>query len=53
MKVFLLGGTGAIGRYGLAELVAAGHEVTALPRRPEKVGDGARNLTPSLGRLRC
>ena len=36
MKVFLLGGTGAIGRYGLAELVAAGHAVTALARTPEK-----------------
>ena len=36
MKVFLLGGTGAIGGHALPALVAAGHEVTALVRTPEK-----------------
>jgi nucleoside-diphosphate-sugar epimerase len=36
VRVFLLGGTGAIGRYALAELVAAGHQVTALARSPQK-----------------
>lgn len=36
MRVFLLGGTGAIGRYALAALVGAGHEVSALVRTPEK-----------------
>jgi nucleoside-diphosphate-sugar epimerase len=36
MRVFLTGGTGAIGRYALPALVAAGHEVTALARSPEK-----------------
>lgn len=36
MKVFLLGGTGAIGRHALPALVAAGHEVSALVRSPEK-----------------
>ena len=37
MRVFLLGGTGAIGRPALSALVLAGHEVTALVRSPEKV----------------
>jgi nucleoside-diphosphate-sugar epimerase len=36
VKVFLLGGTGAIGAHALAALVAAGHEVSALVRTPEK-----------------
>lgn len=36
MKVFLLGGTGAIGRHARPALVAAGHEVSALVRTPEK-----------------
>lgn len=36
MKVFVLGGTGAIGSHALPALVAAGHEVTALARTPEK-----------------
>lgn len=38
MKVFLLGGTGAIGRHATAALVAAGHDVSALARSPEKAG---------------
>jgi nucleoside-diphosphate-sugar epimerase len=36
VQVFLLGGTGAIGRYALRALVGAGHEVSALARTPEK-----------------
>lgn len=36
MRVFLLGGTGAIGGHALRALVAAGHEVSALVRTPEK-----------------
>jgi nucleoside-diphosphate-sugar epimerase len=36
MKVFVTGGTGAIGRHVLPVLVAAGHEVSALVRTPEK-----------------
>jgi nucleoside-diphosphate-sugar epimerase len=36
VRVFLLGGTGAIGTYALQTLVAAGHEVSALVRTPEK-----------------
>jgi uncharacterized protein YbjT (DUF2867 family) len=36
VKVFLLGGTGAIGSQALPALVAAGHEVSALVRTPQK-----------------
>lgn len=36
MKVFLTGATGVIGRATVAELVAAGHEVRAVARSPEK-----------------
>src|SRR2546423_9007272 len=36
MKVFVLGGTGAIGGHALPALVAAGHEASALARSPEK-----------------
>lgn len=36
MKVFLTGGTGAIGRHLVPKLVEAGHEVSALARSPEK-----------------
>lgn len=36
MKVFVTGGTGAIGRYAVSELVANGHSVTALARSAQK-----------------
>jgi nucleoside-diphosphate-sugar epimerase len=36
MKVFIAGGTGAIGRPLIAELRATGHSVVALTRSPEK-----------------
>jgi nucleoside-diphosphate-sugar epimerase len=36
MKVFVAGGTGAIGRHAVRALVRAGYEVTALARSPEK-----------------
>jgi nucleoside-diphosphate-sugar epimerase len=36
MKVFVTGGTGAIGRYAIPQLVDAGHEVSALARGAEK-----------------
>lgn len=36
MRIFLAGGTGAVGRPALAALIAAGHEVTAAVRNPEK-----------------
>ena len=36
MKIFVAGGSGAIGRPLVRELVAAGHEVTAMTRREER-----------------
>jgi 2-alkyl-3-oxoalkanoate reductase len=39
MKVFVAGATGAIGRPLLPQLLAAGHEVSALTRSPEKAED--------------
>lgn len=52
MKVFLTGGTGAVGWPTVDALVAGGHEVTALARTPEKAaqlaGRGATPITLSL-----
>jgi uncharacterized protein YbjT (DUF2867 family) len=39
MKVFLAGATGAIGRRLVPQLVEAGHEVIAMTRSEEKLGD--------------
>lgn len=36
MKVFVAGGTGAIGGHAVPALIRAGHEITALARTPEK-----------------
>ena len=36
MKIFVAGGTGAIGRPLIAELLAKGHALIALTRSPEK-----------------
>src|SRR6266480_6662138 len=36
MKIFVAGGTGAIGRPLMAKLLGKGHEIVALPRSPEK-----------------
>src|SRR5205814_10347951 len=36
MKIFVAGGTGAIGRPLMAKLLAKGHEIVALTRSPEK-----------------
>ena len=52
MRVFLTGGTGAIGRYALRSLVAAGHDVTALARTEAKAAElksaGARPVEVSI-----
>ncbi len=52
MKVFVTGGTGAIGRHTVPALVAAGHSVTALARTPERAQSlreqGARPVMVSL-----
>ncbi|MGE0373254.1 MAG: NAD-dependent epimerase/dehydratase family protein [Gammaproteobacteria bacterium] len=52
MKVFVTGGTGAIGRPAVISLVAAGHSVTALARSEEKASEiAARGATPVRGSL--
>ncbi|WP_253859495.1 NAD-dependent epimerase/dehydratase family protein [Prauserella alba] len=52
MRVFVTGGTGALGRYAVPALVAAGHTVTALARTPDKADalavQGARPVVVSL-----
>jgi nucleoside-diphosphate-sugar epimerase len=39
MRVFVAGGTGALGRRLVPQLVARGHEVTATTRRADKAGE--------------
>ena len=52
MKVFVVGGTGAIGGHAVPALVRAGHIVTALARTPEKSAQvsrqGASPITVSI-----
>jgi nucleoside-diphosphate-sugar epimerase len=52
MRVFVAGGTGAVGGYAIPALVRAGHSVTALARTPEKAAaltaQGATPLSASL-----
>lgn len=52
MKVFVAGGTGAIGRHAVTALIAAGHTVIALARTPEKAAalteQGATPLSVSI-----
>lgn len=48
VRVFVLGGTGAIGRHAVPALVAGGHEVTALARAADKAADLRRQgATPT------
>jgi nucleoside-diphosphate-sugar epimerase len=42
MRIVLMGATGYIGLHIVRELLAAGHEVTAVVRSPEKLGPFAR-----------
>ncbi|MGQ0826513.1 MAG: NAD-dependent epimerase/dehydratase family protein [Actinomycetota bacterium] len=60
MKVFVAGATGVIGTRAVAQLIGAGHEVTAIARTPEKAARlrslGARPVSASLfdaGELRA
>lgn len=52
MKVFVIGGTGAIGRHAVRSLVAAGHPTTAVARTSEKAAqvreDGAEPVEVSI-----
>jgi uncharacterized protein YbjT (DUF2867 family) len=52
MKVFVVGGTGAIGGHAVPALVRAGHTVTALARTPEKAAQLTRSLRASNARFR-
>jgi nucleoside-diphosphate-sugar epimerase len=50
MRIFVAGGTGAIGRPLVARLVAAGHEVTVFSRSEERVTAlGLPNVVPAVG----
>lgn len=52
MRVFVTGGTGAIGSYAVPALIAAGHEVTAMARGDAKasvlISQGANPIQVSL-----
>jgi len=49
MKIFVAGGTGVIGRPLIAELLAKGHDVTALTRSPEEAEAVAkRGIEPAI-----
>jgi len=52
MKIFILGGTGVIGRYLVPLLVSEGHEVTALVRSAERISEaekiGAKGVTADV-----
>ncbi|MBJ7336475.1 NAD(P)H-binding protein [Mycolicibacterium sp.] len=51
MKVTVFGATGKIGRLVVAELVAAGHDVTAYVRNPHEVQSHDPHLTIVTGEL--
>ncbi|WP_328526475.1 NAD-dependent epimerase/dehydratase family protein [Kribbella sp. NBC_00359] len=44
MRIFVAGATGVIGRHLVPQLVAQGHEVTALTRRNHVVAEGVRTV---------
>jgi nucleoside-diphosphate-sugar epimerase len=49
MKIFVAGGTGAIGRPLIAKLLAKGHDVVALSRSPEEApGLEERGIEPAI-----
>jgi len=49
MKILVLGATGGTGRAAVARLLAAGHEVTAFGRHPERVGAPSERLRLAVG----
>lgn len=52
MQVLLIGATGATGRCALPKLLAAGHRVTALVRRPEALAGAGEQLRVVKGDAR-
>ena len=49
MRVLILGATGSVGRLVTGEALARGHEVTALVRDPERLGELARQVRVVTG----
>jgi 2-alkyl-3-oxoalkanoate reductase len=50
VRIFVAGGTGAIGRPLVAALVAGGHEVVVFSRHAERIAAlGLENVVPSIG----
>ena len=49
MRVFVTGGTGAIGSYAVPALVAAGHAVSALARTRQSSRSTCQGGEPGLG----
>jgi uncharacterized protein YbjT (DUF2867 family) len=50
MRVFIAGGTGAIGRPLVAALAAAGHDIAVYSRRAERVAAlGQPGIVPAVG----
>ena len=50
MRIFLAGGTGAVGRPLVSQLVAAGHDVTVFSRSGARVADlGVPGVTAAIG----
>jgi 2-alkyl-3-oxoalkanoate reductase len=48
MRVFVAGATGAIGRYLVPALVAAGHQVSGTTRSPGKAGQLTKAAEPEV-----
>jgi putative NADH-flavin reductase len=52
MRLFVLGATGGSGRAIVDQAIARGHRVTALVRKPEKLGPARAGLTVITGDVR-
>lgn len=48
MKLTIFAATGGVGRQALEQAIAAGHEVTAVVRNPEKLSEEVRAVTANL-----
>ena len=48
MKLTIFAATGGIGRQALEQAVAAGHDVTAVVRNPQKLSPGVRAVRADL-----